>query len=67
MFEELRPRAVRTADSPAAEVARLPLQSLSEYFLSHPPADDRIAALEREILAHGWDASKPTRPLEVPE
>ena len=51
------------ANSPLQEVVTIPLQSLKEYFRSHPPPADRIAVMEREIAAHGWDVTRAQRPL----
>ncbi len=62
-FDELRNRTSQPKRSPVEELASLPLQSLQEYFRSHPPPQDRIAALEREIAVRGWDSSQETRPL----
>ena len=50
-------------DSPLQEMTAIPLQSLKEYFRSHPPPRDRIAAMEREIAAHGWDVNRAQLPL----
>ena len=56
------------ADSPLQEVARIPLQSLQEYFRSHPPPLERRAALEQVIASHPrWQVDQPQRPLKFPE
>lgn len=55
----------RQAASPLDELLTVPLQSLQEYFRSHPPPRERIATLEKEIAARGWNASQARQPLKV--
>jgi tetratricopeptide (TPR) repeat protein len=43
----------------------MPLRSLREYFRSHPPARERIATLEKEIQARGYNAAQALKPLGV--
>jgi predicted Zn-dependent protease len=64
-FGQFRQRARLPAASPLEELLQMPLQSLEEYFRSHPPAAERIAAFEKEIALRGWDAAQPQRPLAV--
>jgi predicted Zn-dependent protease len=42
------------AGSPVEEVAQVSVKSLDQYFLSHPPANERLAALQSEIKSQGW-------------
>jgi len=49
----------------AEEMAGVPVQALEEYFRSHPPASERIAAFEKEIAVHQWDSNRPQRPLKI--
>ena len=64
-FAKLRPPSSRQANSPVEEAAGVSLQALQEYFRSHPPESERIAALEVEITAHHWNANQPRRALAV--
>lgn len=64
-FAKLHPVASGHTSSPVEEAAGVPLQALREYFRSHPPESERIAALEAEIAAHRWNANQPRRPLMV--
>jgi predicted Zn-dependent protease len=54
----------RTAGSPITEFAGIPLQSIQEYFRSHPPAYERLAAMQAEIRSRGW-ALSPVRPYAL--
>lgn len=64
-FAKLDQREPRKAASPLEEVAALPMQTLQEYFRSHPPPQERIALFEKEIAAHGWDKKQPQRPVPI--
>jgi beta-barrel assembly-enhancing protease len=65
-FEKLEADSQQRAPgSPIGEIAQLPLGALQEYFRSHPPASDRLAALEIEIRARNWNESAPVRPLAI--
>ncbi len=55
----------RTATSPIEEMTGMPLKSLREYFRSHPPARERIATLEKEIRARGYNEGQALKPLGV--
>jgi beta-barrel assembly-enhancing protease len=39
------------ASSPVGEIAQVSVQSLQQYFQSHPPASERLSAIESEITA----------------
>ena len=62
---QLAPEKKRQYRSPVGEAVSVTLQTLPEYFRSHPPPEERLARLEREIDARGWDASQPQQPLEI--
>lgn len=64
-FEKLESGYSEHAASPIGEFAELPVSALVEYFRSHPPASERLAMLDTEISANGWNASQPVRPLEI--
>jgi predicted Zn-dependent protease len=65
-FEKMEAQSERRpAGSPIGEIAQLPYGALEEYFRSHPPAAERIAALEIEIRARNWNELAPVRPLEI--
>ncbi len=62
-FSQLRLKVMAQPDSPVQEVVSVPLQSLREYFRSHPPPHERLAVLEKQIAARGWDSTQPQRPI----
>jgi beta-barrel assembly-enhancing protease len=64
-FEKLESDYSERAASPIGEFAQVPFGALVEYFRSHPPASERLAALQKEITANGWNASQPVRPLLI--
>ena len=64
-LERLGQPAPAQATSPVEEIARVPAQALQEYFRSHPPARERIAAFEKEIAANSWKADAARRPFAV--
>ncbi len=64
-FDRLYGGQARVATSPVEELAGMPLRTLGEYFRSHPPARERIATLEKEIRAHGYNAAQAQKPLGV--
>lgn len=41
------------------------VQTLQQYFRSHPPNSERIAQIERLITAEHWPANQPQKPLQV--
>lgn len=49
--------------SPVEEAAQVSIQTLQDYFRSHPPADERIQQIEALIRSERWP-SPPLRPLE---
>jgi len=64
-FEKLESENAPRADSPVAEFAQAPFDALREYFRSHPPAAERLAALEAEINSRAYNQLQPTRPLAI--
>lgn len=65
-FEKMEAQSQpRPPGTPIGEIARLPYGALEEYFRSHPPAAERIAALQTEIRAKNWNEFAPVRPLEI--
>ena len=44
----------RRAGSPIEEIAQVSVNSLQQYFQSHPPASERLAAMQSEINSQGW-------------
>ncbi|MBI1750099.1 MAG: tetratricopeptide repeat protein [Acidobacteria bacterium] len=64
-FDRLFGGQAHTATSPVEEMTGMPLKSLKEYFRSHPPARERIATLEKEIQARGYNAAQAQKPLGV--
>jgi predicted Zn-dependent protease len=64
-FDRLFGGQARAATSPMEELAGMPMRSLREYFRSHRPARERIATLEKEIQARGYNAAQALKPLGV--
>lgn len=64
-FAKLRPASSNPPPSLVREIAGVPIQALQEYFRSHPPEAERIAAFEAEIAAHKWNAQAARRPLAI--
>ena len=64
-FDRMFGGQARTATSPVDELTGMPMRSLREYFRSHPPARERIATLEKEIQARGYNAAQALKPLGV--
>jgi len=62
-----RRRTVSTgaANTPAGEVLRVPVQTLSDYFRSHPPADERAAAIDALITREHWQSRRAQTPLRT--
>ncbi len=50
--------------SPADEISQVVWSSLGEYLRSHPPAAERIAQIDKEIIARRWK-STPLRPIRM--
>jgi len=64
-FQQLEPVQNPKAASPLEEFAEVPFTALVEYFQSHPPASERLTALQKEILEQHLDASKPERTFTI--
>lgn len=64
-LEKLKPENAKRANSPVAEFAQAPFDALQEYFRSHPPAAERLAALEAEITSRTYRQSQTTRAFAV--
>lgn len=64
-FMRLQQAMYRPAASPLDELMRVPIASLREYFRTHPPAQDRIQTMEKQIQARGWNAAQLTKPMPV--
>jgi predicted Zn-dependent protease len=54
----------RRAGSSVEEIAQVSVNSLQQYFQSHPPASERIAAMQSEIKSQGW-SNAPQRALSI--
>jgi beta-barrel assembly-enhancing protease len=54
------------AQTPMDEAARLAQQTVEQYFMSHPPASERIDQINRLIRASGWEQRNEEKPLELP-
>jgi predicted Zn-dependent protease len=52
------------AGSPVEEIAQVSLDSVQQYFRSHPPASERLAAMQSEIASQGWPEIA-QRPLSI--
>ena len=56
----------RSPALPIEEVAGLPSGVIQKYFRSHPPAEERLAAVERYIRERGWNEAAAVRALAIP-
>lgn len=54
----------RRAGSPIEEITQVSVDSLGQYFQSHPAASERLAAMQSEITSQGWPET-PQRPLAI--
>jgi len=63
-FAKLERGDTHPAKNPQQEVSRIALQSLSEYFRSHPRAEDRIRNIQDLISKENWPP-KPERDLQL--
>jgi predicted Zn-dependent protease len=54
----------RRAGSSVEEIAQVSVDSLGQYFQTHPPASERLAAMQSEISSQGWPET-PQRPLAI--
>jgi len=61
-FERMDREMKRATGSPIEEFANVPLQSLQEYFRSHPPAVERFLALQQVVTSRRWNFNAPVRP-----
>jgi predicted Zn-dependent protease len=52
------------AGSSIEEIAQVSVDSLGQYFQSHPHASERLAAMQSEISSQGWPET-PLRPLAI--
>ena len=52
------------AGSSIEEIAQVSVNSLQQYFQSHPPASERLAAMQSEISSQGWPET-PQKQLAV--
>jgi predicted Zn-dependent protease len=52
------------AGSSIEEIAQVSVDSLGQYFQSHPHASERLAAMQSEISSQGWPET-PQRPLAI--
>jgi tetratricopeptide (TPR) repeat protein len=52
------------AGSSIEEFAKVSVDSLGQYFQSHPHASERLAAMQSEISSQGWPET-PLRPLAI--
>jgi predicted Zn-dependent protease len=62
-FAQFEPRR-RKAETPEQELSTVALQSLHEYFRSHPPSDEREDRIEQLIADQKWPA-KAERDLRI--
>jgi predicted Zn-dependent protease len=62
-FARLKTETRSGAKTPIGELAGVPAQALEEYFRSHPPSTERVAEMQKEIRAQGWNASQPQKPF----
>lgn len=63
-FQKLKEEAEKNPSSPARELTGVLLSGLTEYLRSHPPAPERVAEVEKEIVSHNWKRT-PVRPLQM--
>ena len=64
-FEKMEAQRKGPPASPIEEIAGLPSGAIQEYFRSHPPAEERLAAIERYIRGRGWNEQAAVRPLTI--
>jgi predicted Zn-dependent protease len=63
-FAKLERGDTHPAKNPQQEVSRIAMQSLTEYFRSHPRAEDRIRNIQDLISRENWPP-KPERDLQL--
>lgn len=64
-FARLERKQQAPPGSPAQELSRVAIQSLQEYFRSHPPPRERIEQIRKMIAENGWGNLTRQRPLKV--
>ncbi len=53
------------AGNPTQEVGKLTVQTLQEYFRSHPPSIERENEIRKLIAQEHWEDKKAEKPLTV--
>lgn len=66
-FDRLQRRISRPPSNPLQELSRGALQTLEEYFRSHPMPSERIDQIQRMIADNHWEKLTGERKLEVAE
>jgi len=64
-FDRLFHEQIARDRAPQQELSRLALETLSGYFLSHPPPSERIAQISAMIAAEHWENLTHERDLQV--
>jgi predicted Zn-dependent protease len=64
-YDRLYREYVTKAQSPQEELAGVAVQTLEDYFRSHPRAPERIAQVRRMINAENWGGLTSERPLRI--
>lgn len=64
-FDQLEHHQSSPARSPGQELSKVALQSLQEYFRSHPPPAERIAQIREMISENHWESLTHQRDLAV--
>jgi predicted Zn-dependent protease len=64
-FARLERQKNRPSRSPGQEMSKVALESLKDYFRSHPPAQERINQVREMIAENGWGNLTSERSLKV--
>ena len=64
-LEKLRQRHVERADSPQEELSRVALETLRDYFRSHPLSEERIQQIRAMIATNSWQNLTKEQPLAI--
>jgi predicted Zn-dependent protease len=64
-FARLEREQNKPSRSPGQEMSKVALDSLKDYFRSHPPAQERINQVREMITENGWGNLTSERPLKV--
>jgi Tfp pilus assembly protein PilF len=64
-FEKLEAEYSEKETTPLDGLTSVPFSALTEYFRSHPPASERRAALQAQIVARHWNDSTALRPFLI--